>query len=203
MIKILLKTIIVCNIFITSLAAQAGVIAIEDWFDPGGSNSGGLTQSQFSDSLFFAVAQDVDFSSVDTYEVTDGWHIASYVEYSSLHQAYTGSFQGNNMNNQDGWNGYTNTSGITNYYFAFSDMWNSANSNMVVHAGDPAGIVSPYSSYYGDALASSPGYFAGIMVIQDTSQVWGTTSQVPEPSTLAIFALGLMGLASRRFNKQS
>jgi hypothetical protein len=28
-------------------------------------------------------------------------------------------------------------------------------------------------------------------------------AQVPEPSTLAIFALGLMGLASRRFKKQS
>ena len=32
--------------------------------------------------------------------------------------------------------------------------------------------------------------------------VTGVTS-VPEPSTLAIFALGLMGLASRRFKKQS
>jgi len=34
---------------------------------------------------------------------------------------------------------------------------------------------------------------------------WGTVtpSEIPEPSTLAIFALGLMGLASRRFKKQS
>jgi len=30
-----------------------------------------------------------------------------------------------------------------------------------------------------------------------------TTSTVPEPSTLAIFALGMMGLASRRFKKRS
>ena len=28
-------------------------------------------------------------------------------------------------------------------------------------------------------------------------------SKVPEPSTLAIFALGMIGLASRRFKKQS
>jgi hypothetical protein len=28
-----------------------------------------------------------------------------------------------------------------------------------------------------------------------------TTSQVPEPSTIAIFALGIVGLASRRFKK--
>lgn len=34
---------------------------------------------------------------------------------------------------------------------------------------------------------------------------WGidiTTTSVPEPTTLAIFALGIMGLASRRFKKQ-
>ena len=30
----------------------------------------------------------------------------------------------------------------------------------------------------------------------------GISTQVPEPSTLAIFALGIMGLASRRFKKQ-
>ncbi|WP_223271738.1 PEP-CTERM sorting domain-containing protein [Colwellia hornerae] len=30
-----------------------------------------------------------------------------------------------------------------------------------------------------------------------------TAAQVPEPSTLAIFALGMIGLASRRFKKQS
>ena len=30
-----------------------------------------------------------------------------------------------------------------------------------------------------------------------------TATDVPEPSTLAIFALGLMGLVSRRFKKQA
>jgi len=30
----------------------------------------------------------------------------------------------------------------------------------------------------------------------------GNSTEVPEPSTLAIFALGIMGLASRRFKKQ-
>ena len=32
--------------------------------------------------------------------------------------------------------------------------------------------------------------------------ITATTTSVPEPSTLAIFALGIMGLASRRFKKQ-
>jgi hypothetical protein len=31
----------------------------------------------------------------------------------------------------------------------------------------------------------------------------GKTAEVPEPSTIAIFAIGLMGLASRRFKKQA
>jgi hypothetical protein len=207
MIKILLKTIIVCNIFITSIAAQAGVIAIEDWFDAGGSNSGGLTQSQFSDSLFFAVAQDVDYSPGDTYEVTEGWHIASYDEYSFLHNIYNDSFQGYNMANQDGWTGYKNTSGHTNYYFALSDMWSNAHTNKAVHAGTPANH-NNLNDYRrdGDFLHGyRKTYLAGIVVIKDNdgAQAWGTTSQVPEPSTLAIFALGLMGLASRRFKKQS
>ena len=203
MINILLKTIIVCNIFITSIAAQAGVIAIEDWFDAGGSNSGGLTQSQFSDSLFFAVAQDVDFSSVDTYEVTEGWHIASHAEYSSLHEAYTGTFNGYNMYNQDGWSGYTNTSGHTNYYFALSDMWSVTGDVQTAHAGSSASYIGGGFHIWAEDFVLLPNMFAGLVLIQDTAQAWGTTSEVPEPSTLAIFALGLMALASRRFKKQS
>jgi hypothetical protein len=39
--------------------------------------------------------------------------------------------------------------------------------------------------------------FSGTLVQQDQTQ------DVPEPSTLAIFALGMIGLASRRFKKQS
>ncbi|MFQ3195042.1 MAG: hypothetical protein ACI9N3_001876 [Colwellia sp.] len=35
------------------------------------------------------------------------------------------------------------------------------------------------------------------------NSVTGTSQPVPEPSTLAIFALGMIGLASRRFKKQS
>ena len=31
----------------------------------------------------------------------------------------------------------------------------------------------------------------------------GNSQEVPEPSTLAIFALGIMGLAARRFKKQA
>ena len=45
-----------------------------------------------------------------------------------------------------------------------------------------------------DALYAPQALFDGAQVI---------AAKIPEPSTLAIFALGLMGLASRRFKKQS
>jgi len=50
-----------------------------------------------------------------------------------------------------------------------------------------------YSSHGGDNS------FAGLSEIRFD----GTLTSVPEPSTLAIFALGMIGLASRRFKKQA
>ena len=52
-----------------------------------------------------------------------------------------------------------------------------------------------------DGVNSSPNSYSSSMsflVYRDLNQV----TDVPEPSTLAIFALGVMGLASRRFKKQ-
>jgi hypothetical protein len=52
-----------------------------------------------------------------------------------------------------------------------------------------------------DGVNSSPDSYSNSMsflVYRDLNQV----TDVPEPSTLAIFALGIMGLASRRFKKQ-
>ena len=40
------------------------------------------------------------------------------------------------------------------------------------------------------------------MLVRTASVVTSPTTSVPEPSTLAIFALGIMGLAARRFKKQ-
>ncbi len=47
---------------------------------------------------------------------------------------------------------------------------------------------------------SDRGWWYGIASIDYTKS---DVTDVPEPSTLAIFALGMIGLASRRFNKQS
>lgn len=72
--------------------------------------------------------------------------------------------------------------------------------------------------YYDDGTPTGPGGQAfihsggGQTILDDRGAydghsslgAWATyTVDVPEPSTLVIFALGLMGLASRRFKKQS
>ena len=46
-------------------------------------------------------------------------------------------------------------------------------------------------------------YLNNSQLVRYTNDPIGSRTAVPEPSTLAIFALGLMGLASRRFKKQS
>tara|TARA_R110001599_G_scaffold334602_1_gene550980 strand:- start:252 stop:896 length:645 start_codon:yes stop_codon:yes gene_type:complete len=68
---------------------------------------------------------------------------------------------------------------------------------------------NPGTSFYRQQL-STP-YVSGVAfngTVGSTSgdltlAINGSTTSVPEPSTLAIFALGMIGLASRRFKKQS
>jgi hypothetical protein len=48
-------------------------------------------------------------------------------------------------------------------------------------------------------VTSSDGVYDGAAEME----FWGNVTDVPEPSTLAIFALGMIGLASRRFKKKS
>jgi hypothetical protein len=187
--------------------ANAGVIALDDWFDTAGTATGGITQSQFNNGLYFAVAQDIDFSTTDTYEITDGWHIASYAEYTNLHNSYQGSINGYVHSNRNGWTQYTSASGSEEHkLFAFADMFDETLVDAGIHSGLIAfhGSVDSHIYAYGENLASiDKNTFAGLVVISDGSTAWGADVEVPEPSTLAIFALGMVGLASRRFKKQS
>ena len=57
-----------------------------------------------------------------------------------------------------------------------------------------------FEDWVGSGGAVGDAFFDNI-VISDTS--FEETRSVPEPSTLAIFALGIIGLASRRIKKQS
>ncbi len=57
-----------------------------------------------------------------------------------------------------------------------------------------------FEDWSGSGGTAGDAFFDNI-VISDTS--FEETMPVPEPSTLAIFALGMIGLAARRFKKQS
>jgi hypothetical protein len=64
------------------------------------------------------------------------------------------------------------------------------------------GVAEDYFIAYGDCVLSSfDQKFLGGAANLVTP--WSGPFEVPEPSSLAIFALGIMGLALRRFKKQS
>ena len=88
----------------------------------------------------------------------------------------------------------------------------ASNGNLI---GTQQDVVAAWP-YSGGNLIGTTGQNGGGGQICLTSCVWsyainfevhastsGPDGQVPEPSTLAIFALGMIGLASRRFKKQS
>lgn len=54
-----------------------------------------------------------------------------------------------------------------------------------------------------DPASVTSGNASGFALYREHVEPSQTASDVPEPSTLAIFALGMIGLASRRFKKQS
>jgi hypothetical protein len=58
------------------------------------------------------------------------------------------------------------------------------------------------ASLYADSFISNPD-FSGLNSSQQSSIVNFNVTEVPEPSTLAVFALGLVGLASRKFKKKA
>jgi len=56
---------------------------------------------------------------------------------------------------------------------------------------------------FGNGVALAYGSLGGVAPYVKVDVAYSNIATVPETSTLAIFALGLMGLASRRFKKQS
>jgi len=166
--------------------ANGTLIALDDWWLQSDEH-GGLRQSTYNENVYFAVAKS-NFSLTDTFEMIDGFHWASTSEAEAIF--------GNNANtsgiftyyNQGGWSGYS-FEGKTRVMFMLSD---SIVTNKYKHAGN-------YDEYKLNTYAdiNSYAYKAGFVLIKDKVE------SIPEPSTLAIFALGVLGLAFRRNKKQA
>jgi hypothetical protein len=86
------------------------------------------------------------------------------------------SFYGSDLDN-DGF--YKSANISSDYVYCRDDCWNNEDTAHIVH------------DYYANVSYSSSG--AGIALVR--------VVEVPAPSTVLIFALGLMGLAARRFKK--
>ena len=65
------------------------------------------------------------------------------------------------------------------------------------------GPSNPWDNYEGFASVAVEGGFYQVLITDVSKKTKGVVSYVAEPSTLVMFALGLIGLASRRFKKQS
>jgi len=185
--------------------ANAALIPIEDWHDTNGP-VGGLLQATFDSSIYFAQAKDIDFSINDTYEMLDGYHLATAAEYKTL---WDNNVAANGTPTtvllhygRGGWDGYINNSGARGVYFAFADMFDPNLPNAAGHVGSSE-VMGTYTSIISAVAASlevRPDLFAGLVLIKDEANT--TSTSVPEPSTLAVLALGVLGFAARQLKKK-
>jgi len=142
----------------------------------------------------------------------DGFHLATDEELFALYKNAGITLINDNVGNLDFGTSHTAASNIavTDLYLKLGGGAGNFGGNSYIH-----GILADDNN---DGLS-----YLGRMLITNHAQIntnndrWGHSGQthgavgaffvrtvdVPEPSTLAIFALGMIGLASRRFKKQS
>ncbi|ARD45442.1 hypothetical protein A3Q33_14785 [Colwellia sp. PAMC 21821] len=107
--------------------------------------------------------------------------------------AFTGAFvTSNDDSNALGWDADGSTSGLDSYI-----------SNFNLNAGSYLLTISHCCTAFSGSINDNSGMHQGTNDYRISFSDGATLTSVPEPSTLAIFALGIMGLASRRFKKQS
>lgn len=178
-------------------------VTVAEWHNTG-DDFGGLKKATFADDLFLTVSDSGTYNKVGTYEELAGYHWATSEEMATRLTTYLsangdGDLQTFNYHGQGGWAGYNfaNSAGdlVDRRYFVFSD---TATSSRVIHAGikEYLNITSTNSVrvHYSNASTEASNW-AGFVLIKDP------TLDVPEPPAIAIFVLGLIGLASRQFNK--
>jgi hypothetical protein len=155
---------------------------------------GGLRQSTYDENVYFAVTQHDNYLFTDTFEIFDGFHWASTAEATAIFGTNGNSSGTYVYFQQGGWAGHVENIGsaIKSYQFILSD---SVATNKYKNAQnyDEHRL---NDNFVVNLISEKIINVGGLVLIKDRVDV-------PEPTTLAIFALGMIGLASRRFKKQS
>jgi hypothetical protein len=194
----LLKKVIPILFVFAGFQANASLISSNVWHDTSGPVSG-LLQSSFDDTIFYAQDGLDAFSFTDTYEAIAGYHFASHSEYAGLYNVAVseGGYTPTTVPlhfDQGGWSGYTDNSGQTlQYYWAFSDVFNGVDeTHDVAHSGRQEHVAASHQYDYATPFRQNLDRFAGFVLVKDNAAV------VPEPSIIALFALGLVGIGFAR-----
>ena len=154
----------------------------------------GLTINQNTGTAFYSSGQ--NFGSVE-FSFNSSTNIDTFYLWQPIHFNYQ----------------YSTTRGVKDFTLEFFDGANSLGLTSLFTATK----YEINQGIYGAESFSGFSFLNVTSVILDVKSNWGdstywsmhevgfnqVTSEVPEPSTLAIFALGMIGLASRRFKKQS
>ena len=159
--------------------ASAAVITAANWHLATDS-LGGLRQSTYAPTVWFAVSQSNTWQIGDVYEPLPGFHWASTAEGNAIFGTNGFTPLPYVYYSQGGWSGYT-WEGQVRYFFRFSD---SHLTGSYKHVG--------HNDAYQLQTFLTPSNFAGLVLIQDPVAV-------PEPSSFLLFGAAVVatGVARR------
>ncbi|MBA6291240.1 PEP-CTERM sorting domain-containing protein [Colwellia sp. MB3u-70] len=211
-----LKQLVLGFALVVSANTTAGIISSTDGHS---TSDGSVVNLSGLDWLSWDVTTGQSRTSVENGFgglLDDGWRYASVMEYKTMMESVFDTYTGWSSDNVDGaeWlygNLYGHTEVNSHNFLQYNNFYGD----------DLACTNSPldscyghfrFNSYTGDLAAMSRGWSNanhnsgeyGISKSRDGryASVLVRATSVPGPSTLAIFALGMIGFASRRFKKQ-
>jgi hypothetical protein len=200
-------------------AAFAGLVLSVSGF----ANAGIISGTEYTDDGKVVDLQNLEWLTWDeTYGVSrnsieagyngllsKGWRYATTTELGNLFTSIWGGQDGWNTANHDGsqwlWENFDNADFLLGSSYSRSgDLQVGATVNYLGHWRAETTYLSDDSGWFHSNYGAAGNYSNLLSKSSQASSVLvRSVTDVPEPSTLAIFALGMIGLASRRFKKQS